>query len=162
MLSVTSAQLDAWFAGLLLPLARLLGLLAAVPALGGFTVSTGLRLGLGLAVALALVPALPTAPQLPAGDWLALAALAREFVVGLAMGIVLRLVFAAAEFTGEAVGLQMGLSFATFYDAQATDDPPVTARLLGLLIGPAVSAVHRCGRLRYLQSPEGPTTLELI
>src|SRR5574338_506701 len=81
MLSVTSAQLDAWFAGLLLPLARLLGLLAAVPALGGFTVSTGLRLGLGLAVALALVPALPTAPQLPAGDWLALAALARESVV---------------------------------------------------------------------------------
>lgn len=133
MLSITSVQLDAWFAGIFLPMARLLGLFAAVPALGGLAVSTGLRLGLGLAVALALVPALPAAPQLPSGNWLALAALARELVLGLAMGMVLRIIFAAARLAGEVIGLQMGLSFTALYDVQTSDGPPATARLLVLL-----------------------------
>lgn len=133
MLSITSAQLDAWLASLALPLARILGLFAAAPAIGERSVPTGVRLALGLAVALAMVPGLPPAPALPAGDWLAVAALAREAVLGLAMGLVLRLVFAGVDFAGTLVGMQMGFSFATLHDPQAAMGPPATARLLGLL-----------------------------
>ena len=38
-----------------------------------------------------------------------------EVMVGLSIGFSVRVVFAAAEFAGELIGLQMGLNFAGFF-----------------------------------------------
>ena len=44
---------------------------------------------------------------------------AHEVAIGLAIGFAARLVLAAAEIGGELIGLQMGLSFAGFFDPQS-------------------------------------------
>ncbi|MFZ5509936.1 MAG: flagellar biosynthetic protein FliR, partial [Pseudomonadota bacterium] len=62
MISITDAQLNAWLAAYFLPLARVLGLLAAAPLFNNPGMPLRVRLVLGLAVTIALVPVLPPLP----------------------------------------------------------------------------------------------------
>jgi flagellar biosynthetic protein FliR len=54
MLSVTSAQLDAWLALLAFPLARILGLIGAAPVFGNNGLPRRIKLVVGLAVGIGL------------------------------------------------------------------------------------------------------------
>lgn len=133
MISVTSAQLDAWIAAFFFPLARILGLLATAPVFNNAAMPRRLRLITGLAVAIALAPALPPMPAVPAGSWVGLAILAQQVLIGIIMGFALRIAFSAIDLAGELIGLQMGLSFAVFYDPQSTAQTPVISEFYGLL-----------------------------
>lgn len=133
MLSVTAAQLDGWLAALMFPLARLLGLIASAPLLSNRAVSARIRLGVGLAAAMAILPALPPMPPVPTDSWLALGLLAQQALIGIAIGFMMRLMFAAVDIAGEMIGLQMGLSFAVFFSPQTGGQSSVVAEFLGLL-----------------------------
>ena len=132
MLSVTTAQLNAWIAVFIFPLTRILGLLATAPIYSNATLPRKTRVVLGLVISLALAPALPPMPTIPAGSWIGLAVLAEQLLIGLLMGMVLRIVFAAIDLAGELIGLQMGLSFAVFYDPQSSGQTPVVTEFLSL------------------------------
>lgn len=134
MISFTSAQFDGWVAAFIFPLARVLGLVATAPVFHNVGMPMRVRLLLGLAIAFALAPALPPMPDIPAGSWTGLLVLAREIVLGVLMGLTLRIVFAAVDLAGELIGLQMGLSFAVFYDPQNAGQTPVLAEFLSLLM----------------------------
>jgi flagellar biosynthetic protein FliR len=133
VISVTSAQLDAWLAAFLFPLARIMGMLASAPFFGNRAQPARIRLIAGLVITVALVPALPAAPPIPAGSWIGLAVLAQQIVIGLLLGFTLRIAFAAIDLASELIGMQMGLSFAVFYDPQHGGQTPVLAEFLGLL-----------------------------
>jgi flagellar biosynthetic protein FliR len=133
MLTFSAAQLDAWVTGYLWPLSRILAMIAVAPLFNITGVSTTSRLILGLAVALAIVPALPAMPAIPAGSWLGLAVLAEQLLIGIVIGITLRIAFAAIDFAGGLIGLQMGLSFAVFYDPQNTGQTPVISEFVNLI-----------------------------
>lgn len=133
MISVTSGQLDAWLAAFAFPLARILALLATAPVFNNAAMPMRIRLIAGLAIAIALAPALPSMPAVPAGSWVGLAMLAQQILIGLLMGLTLRIVFVAIDVAGELIGLQMGLSFAMFYDPQSASQTPVVSEFLGLL-----------------------------
>lgn len=133
MLTVTSAQLDAWILAFMFPLARILGLVATAPIFSNDVMSRHTRLMCGLAVAMALAPALPPLPAMPAGSWLALGVLVREALLGILMGFSLRLVFAAIDTAGELTGMQMGLSFAVLYDPQTAGQTPVITNFFALI-----------------------------
>ncbi|GAB2182531.1 flagellar biosynthetic protein FliR [Denitratisoma sp. agr-D3] len=132
MLSVTSAQLDAWVTLFVFPLVRILGLLATAPVFSNASMPRRTRLILGLVIAFALSPALPPMPKIPAGSWIGLAIIAEQLLIGLLMGMTLRIVFAAIDLAGELIGLQMGLSFAVFYDPQSSGQTPVVTEFLSL------------------------------
>ena len=133
MLSVTSAQLDAWLAALMFPLARLLGLVSAAPLFSNRMVPMRVRLAVGFAISLAVLPALPPMPPVPAGSMLTLAILAQQAFIGIAMGFMMRLLFAAIDVAGEVIGLQMGLSFAVFFSPQTGGQTSVIAEFIGLI-----------------------------
>lgn len=59
---------------------------------------------------------------------------AQQFIIGAAMGLTVQLIFVAVRTAGEIIGLQMGLSFATFFDPAAGGNMPVIARILNLLV----------------------------
>ena len=61
MITVTSAQLDAWLAGLFWPLARVLAVLAAAPVLGQTRIPIRIRIGLGVGIAIVVLYVLATA-----------------------------------------------------------------------------------------------------
>ncbi|QDX81357.1 flagellar biosynthetic protein FliR [Denitratisoma sp. DHT3] len=133
MIQVTSTQLDAWLTLFMFPLARILGLVATAPVFQNRALSMRIRLILGLSIALALVSALPPMPAVPVGSWIGLAVLAQQTLIGIVMGFTLRLIFAAIDMAGELIGLQMGLSFAMFYDPMSAGQTPVVTEFISLL-----------------------------
>lgn len=133
MLSVTSAQLDAWLALLAYPLARILGLVGAAPVFSNGGIPRRIKLVVGLAIAIGLIPALPPAPPVPLGSWNGVLMLFEQSLIGIAMGLTLRVIFATLDVMGEIISLQMGLSFATFFDPVAGGQTAVVGEFLTLI-----------------------------
>lgn len=133
MLSVTEAQLNAWLAAFMFPLARVLGLIAAAPVFNNASVPVRVKLLAGLAVTFAVAPMLPPPPQVEPASWAGLAILLQQGLIGLLLGFTMRVVFAGVDLAGELIGLQMGLGFAVFYDPQNAGQSPIVAEFVGLL-----------------------------
>jgi flagellar biosynthetic protein FliR len=112
MLSVTSAQLNAWLGAFIWPFVRILALLATAPVLGQNAVPSRVKIGLAALLALLVAPTLGALPDVSVGSAAGLWILAQQVLIGVAISFVMQVVFAALEGTGEYVGLQMGLSFA--------------------------------------------------
>lgn len=133
MLNISSAQLDAWLAMAAFPLARVLGLFAIAPVYASIGVPRRIRLLAAIAVTLALTSGMPEMPAVSPGSWAGMLILAKETLIGILLGFTLRIAFAAVDVAGELIGLQMGLSFAVFYDPQNAGQSPVLGQFLGIL-----------------------------
>lgn len=133
MLSFTSVQLDAWLAALMFPLARILALVSSAPVFSNVGIPATARLALGLALTVAVAPALPAMPPIAPGSGVGLMLLAQQVLIGVALGFTLRIAFTAIDYAGELIGLQMGLSFAQFYDPDSGGTNSVLSQFLGLL-----------------------------
>lgn len=142
MLSVTSAQLNAWLAAFAWPFTRILALIAAAPLVGNQKFPARAKIGLAVLITLTLAPTLPPLPAIAPDAPMGIALLARELLIGLAMGFAMRLTFTAVEMAGELAGLQMGFGFAQFYDPQSTAHVPVLGQFLGLLATLAFLAMN--------------------
>ncbi len=133
MISITDAQLNAWLAAFMFPLARVLGLVATAPVFNNASLPMRVKLLAGLAVTFAIAPALPPLPQIAPASWAGLAVFLQQGLIGIALGFTMRIVFAGIDLAGELIGLQMGLGFALFYDPQNAGQSPIVAELVGLL-----------------------------
>lgn len=131
MLTVSSAQLNAWMVALLWPAARILALLTVSPLFGHTSVPMRVKLGLGLLLALAISPAVPTSVSPLSANGLMI--LVQQILTGLALGFVMRIAFAGIELAGELAGLTMGLSFASLFDPLSEHEATVTSQLFGWL-----------------------------
>jgi len=57
----------------------------------------------------------------------------QQILIGVAIGFTMQFAFAAVRMAGELIGLQMGLSFATFFDPGSRLNMPIIARIIDLL-----------------------------
>jgi flagellar biosynthetic protein FliR len=133
MITLTSAELNAWLAAFFFPLARILALIVAAPPFNNDALTTQLRLILGLAIAIAVTPALPAMPVIEPASGRGLLILAQQMLIGLSMGFSIRLVFSAIDMAGTLISNEMGLGFATAYDPQSAAQTSVISELLGIL-----------------------------
>ncbi len=128
MVLIDETQMLSWLSALLMPLFRLLGLFSAAPVLSSRSIPIRLRITLALVLALLAAPLARTpAPSFDDPDIWAL--LASEVMIGLAIGLVCRMMLAAIEMAGEVIGLQMGLSFAAFFDHSTGSNTNAIGRL---------------------------------
>jgi flagellar biosynthetic protein FliR len=132
MISFTSAQLDAWIAAFLFPLARIFALLASAPFFNNLAQPQRIRLMAGLVITIALAPVLPPIPAVPAGSWVGFAIIVQQILIGLLLGFTLRIAFTAIDIAGDLIGMEMSLSFAAFFDPQSTGQTTVLSEFLGL------------------------------
>lgn len=133
MLSITTAQLDAWIVAFAFPLSRILGFIAMAPLWSSTGIPRRTRLMLGLAITVAIAPTVPPMPAVAPGTLAGLWILTVEMLIGLSMGFAAKIVFAAVDLAGEYMGFQMGLSFATFYDPMSAAQTPVITEFLNLI-----------------------------
>ncbi|MHB1216208.1 MAG: flagellar biosynthetic protein FliR [Thiobacillus sp.] len=143
MLSLTDAQINTWLISLLWPLTRILGLIMVAPIFGHRSVPKRVKIGLGVFIALIIAPTLPPMPDVGLGSWPGAFILVQQLLIGMAIGFIMRIVFAAIEAAGEIVGLQMGLGFASFFDPQSAGQTLVVAQffnILAMLVFLAVNA----------------------
>jgi flagellar biosynthetic protein FliR len=132
-LSVTSAQLDAWLAAFMYPLARLLGMMMSAPIFSNRGMSARFRLGVGLGIAIAVLPAAPPMPDIAPASGIGLMILGQQIFIGAAIGLTVRLVFAAIDVAGSFIGMQMGLSFALFFDPNSGGQSAVLADFMSMV-----------------------------
>ena len=131
--SVTSAQLTAWLVAFLWPFVRMLALVSTAPVLGESTVPRQVKVGFAALFSILLSPTLGPMPDVPVvsagGVWIII----QQVLIGAAMGFTMKLVFTAVLAAGEYIGLQMGLSFASFFDPMNGGATMVVARFLNML-----------------------------
>ncbi|MEZ5727588.1 MAG: flagellar biosynthetic protein FliR [Burkholderiaceae bacterium] len=131
MIQLTDEMLRGWLAELLLPTFRILALFTVAPLLSQRAVPVRLRVAAGIVFAIAAAP-LARIPSTALGpDSPLIGLIANEVLVGLTIGLMARILFAAFEVAGETIGLQMGLSFAGFFDPQSGATNPA-ARFLNM------------------------------
>ena len=151
MISFTEEQLLAWLTPLLWPFFRTLALFAGMPVFSQRAMPMRLRIGLALLISVAAQPSLPPMPATPLDSLpLLLLLLAQQLLIGLSMGFAVRLVFAALEFAGEIIGLQMGLNFAGFFDPATGSQGTSTSRFFGSMVAFLFIAVN--GHLLLIQA----------
>ncbi len=134
MITFSEAQILAWISPLIWPFLRALALFSAMPVMGTRNVPARLRIGLAAFIALAAQATLPTPPVVALDSPLALMLVLQQILIGLALGFAVRLVFAAVEFAGEIVGLQMGLNFAGFFDPISASTATAASRFFGTMV----------------------------
>lgn len=132
MISITSAQLDSWLVLFTYPMARVLGMVATAPVFSNAAIPARIRLIIGLAIGFGIAPALPPMPAVSIGSWAGLFIMMQQSLIGIAMGFTISLAFAAINVAGDLIGLQMGLSFAVFYDPNSHGQTPVLTNYIAL------------------------------
>lgn len=133
MLTFTETQLMAWLTPILWPFLRVLALFTSAPVLSMRSVPVRVKLALSFLVALAAQAVLPAAPAIVLDDPAAFGVVLQQVGVGITMGFAARIVFAAIEFAGELIGLQMGLNYAAFFDATSDSSATASARFFGIM-----------------------------
>jgi flagellar biosynthetic protein FliR len=135
VLTFTEAQVLAWTTPVLWPFLRVLALFGAMPVLGQRGVPVRVRVALAFLIAVCAQASLPAMPSIPLDSPAMLPVVAQQVVVGLTLAFAARIVFAAVEFAGEVIGLQMGLNFAGFFDPMTGGQSTAVSKFFGVTIG---------------------------
>lgn len=142
MISFTTTELYAWIGGLLWPLTRILGLVAAAPVFGNTGVPSLVKLTLGVLLAAIVAPTIPAIPAVDPTSWAGILIAGQEMLIGMAMGFSMRLVFAAIEFGGELASSTMGFSFASFFDPNSAGRSSAVSQFMALVATMAFLAMN--------------------
>ncbi|QCT22605.1 flagellar type III secretion system protein FliR [Jejubacter calystegiae] len=133
MYQVDISQIGALISHYFWPSVRVLALFTTAPIISEKQITTRVKIGLAMLISFLIAPSLPPVKVdivTVSGLWLAL----QQILIGAAIGLTMQMIFAAVRTAGEIIGLQMGLSFATFVDPSGGPNMPVLARLLNVLM----------------------------
>ncbi|MEY3879246.1 MAG: flagellar biosynthetic protein FliR [Pseudomonadota bacterium] len=133
MVEITTTQLYNWVSAFIWPLVRILGVFSSAPLLSNTSFPMQTRLGLGVAMTVLVAPNLPAFPEHDPLSWVGILILTQQFMIGIAIGFVLRIIFTGVELAGEMIGMTMGLGFATFFDPQSKGHSSAISQLLSFL-----------------------------
>jgi flagellar biosynthetic protein FliR len=134
VISFTDAQLTAWLTPILWPFLRALALMTSLPVFSQRSVPMRVKVALAFFIALASQASLPPMPVVPLDSALAWIVVLQQVLIGVSLGFAVRVVFAAVEFAGEIIGLQMGLNFAGFFDPVTASQGTASGRFFGTMV----------------------------
>jgi flagellar biosynthetic protein FliR len=117
-----------------LVLTRVSGLVMTAPIFGSKNVPVRIRAFLALGLALIITPVQwDSAPAMPADLLNMLLLIAREAVLGLALGLAVMILFTGLHLTGQLIGQMSGMSLADTFDPTFDTSVPVFSQLLDVV-----------------------------
>lgn len=134
MLTFNDAQVMEWLTPLLWPFIRTLALFTTIPVLSQRQVPMRIRVALAFLITVCAQASLPQMPVIQLDSAVAVLVVIQQVLVGLTLGFAARIVFAAIEFAGELVGLQMGLNYAGFFDPSTGGQGTAVGRFFGTVV----------------------------
>ena len=133
MLTLNSDLIQAWVVTILIPLVRILGFVAIAPFFGNQAISMPIKVAMGILLAMMIAPAAPSMPTVDLLSLRGILIIAEQMIVGLAIGLMMQIIFSAIEMAGQISGMTMGFGFATNYDPQSAGSTIVISQLMGIL-----------------------------
>ena len=101
----------------MLVLTRVAGIFAALPVFGGRRIPLRIKIITVSMITLVCFPTLSVSiPQIPSDAFSLALLLFSEVMIGLTLAFITQIVFAAVEFSGQLIGMQMGLTIASIID----------------------------------------------
>ena len=128
MLSLSEQQILAWIGSYFWTLTRVAALVGTAPVISAATVPMTVKLGLSLAITLLIAPFNANAPILQPLSADMLIITLNQVLIGVAMGLILQIVFAMFVVGGQVVAYQMGLGFSQMVDPQSGTQVPVISQ----------------------------------
>ncbi len=128
MLSLTTEQLAIWIGGYFWPFVRISAMMVAAPVFGARTTPVRIRIILAVAISLAATPLLPPVPAVDPISFSAAGILAQQVLIGVAMGLIVQMVFQSLVVAGESIANSMGLGFARMVDPANGVQVPVISQ----------------------------------
>lgn len=117
-----------------LVLCRIGALFAALPVFGGKKLPNRIKIMAVLSITLVCMPVLPvTAPPVPHEAFGIGLMVLKELLVGLTLSFITQIIFAAVEFCGQIIGMQMGLTISTIIDPTQGNQTQVMSVMQTLL-----------------------------
>ena len=131
---------------LLLVFLRVTAIVMSLPIFSGNNVPNMFKAGLVLAVTLVLYPVVDMAVLPEMDSWVLLTiGIVSEVLMGLGIGLAIRLIMAGIQMAGQVSGFQMGLAIANIMDPATSMQTPILAQafnLMAMLIFLAIDAHH--------------------
>lgn len=127
-LTLTAEQINASVGLVLWPMFRIAGLLSILPVLGGGQVPTRVRVALALLLTILIVPSLAPMPVVDPLSPESIYISVQQLLIGIAMGLVVLVVFNAVTMAGESIAITMGLGFALMNDPQNGAQVPTVSQ----------------------------------
>ncbi|GAB0149116.1 MULTISPECIES: flagellar biosynthetic protein FliR [Marichromatium] len=122
-----------WVGMFVWPFVRISAMLLVAPIFGARTVNARVRLSLGLLLAILVAPLLPPFPAIDPLSMEGLVVALQQVLIGVMMGFVAQLVFAAVTLAGESIALSMGLGFASVIDPAGGVQVPMVSQYFVIL-----------------------------
>jgi flagellar biosynthetic protein FliR len=129
-LILSSAEITAWIGSFLWPLIRVASMFSIAPVIGGKQIPRRIRIVAALLITLAIVPMQQDVPIIDPWSAEGVYVTAQQILIGLIMGFILMLVFAAVTLAGENIAMSMGLGFAMASDPINGVQVPVVSQFL--------------------------------
>ncbi len=115
------------------PFVRIAAMMMIAPVFGVALVPVRVRILLALVLTAVIAPLLPPPPPLNPVSLPGLLVLVNQFLIGLAMGFALTVVFDAMIIGGQTIAMSMGLGFATMVDPQRGVNVPLVSQYFLIL-----------------------------
>ncbi len=142
-------------------LVRIAGIISVFPILNTHTIPTPVKAGLVTMLGLVLAPLIQL-PALPSDPVAVVAGIGNEFLIGLTIGLAVRLLFSGFQIAGDLIGTQMGFSAIQLLDPMSHQNTPLISQFqltLGSLVFLSLNAhmlvVHAIGLSFELVPPFG-------
>ena len=118
----------------LLCLARVIALVASIPAFTSSQIAGRIKIGLAVMTSLLLFPAMaPFTPKVALSLTEFGLFIVNEVLLGVMIGLVTQMVFAAINFGGTVIGYQMGFAAANIFDPQTTQQLSLMSQFVNIL-----------------------------
>nr|WP_255520253.1 flagellar biosynthetic protein FliR [Ramlibacter aurantiacus] len=125
-----------------MPFLRVLALFSAAPLLSSRAFPVRARIAAAMAIGVVVSPFANVPAGVTLGSATGLLLVLQQVLIGVSLGFAARLLFAVFETAGEIIGLQMGLSFAGFFNPQGGTQSAVSSWLnvLAMLLFVSINA----------------------
>lgn len=134
MFSFSEAELYSTLVTMFLPVFRITGFILAMPLFGNRLIPTRMKVMLLIVLTIAVYNTNPPVANLNPLSVLTWATAIQQLVIGMGMGIIIRVVFQAFVFGGQIIAMQAGLGFSTLVDPQNGNQVPAFSQLYLMII----------------------------
>jgi flagellar biosynthetic protein FliR len=125
-------ETQAW--ALLFVMVRIGAAFVAAPVFGAVSIPLPVRISLSGAIAVLVMAVHPVTPPAEVFGLATFVAVAAEALIGLAMGFILQIAFAAPMIASEVIGTSMGIGFASAIDPQNGRSTPALGQFFSVLL----------------------------
>lgn len=132
MLTFNSFQLITLISNFFLPMVRILSFFSAAPIFNDKLINRKNKIVLSVMISWLIAPFLPEVHTL-LFSYFGFLLFLQQILIGIVLGFTAQLLFVTVNLSGEIIGLQMGLSFATFFNSNSHIGTSIIARLLNIL-----------------------------